>query len=70
MWDYHCFGFGKKVSVIGFDISAGKIEMLKQGIDPGKEMPKEAFSDTEILFTDCRKPEAEANFFCGSSNSG
>jgi UDP-N-acetyl-D-galactosamine dehydrogenase len=55
--------FGKKISVIGFDVSAGKIELLKQGIDPGKEMPKEAFSDTEILFTDNAEALREASFF-------
>jgi UDP-N-acetyl-D-galactosamine dehydrogenase len=55
--------FGKKISVIGFDVSAGKIELLKQGIDPGKEMPKEAFSDTEILFTVNAEALREASFF-------
>ncbi|HEX6914355.1 MAG TPA: nucleotide sugar dehydrogenase, partial [Chitinophagaceae bacterium] len=55
--------FGKKVPVIGFDISNKKIEMLKQSIDPGKEMPKEAFEGTDIVFTDSQEELKQANFF-------
>ena len=32
--------FAKKISVIGFDINADRIEMMKQGIDPSKELGK------------------------------
>lgn len=55
--------FAKKVSVIGFDISKKKIEMLKQGIDPGKEMSKEEFEGTDIIFTDSQEELKKANFF-------
>lgn len=43
--------FGRKFSVIGFDIDAKRIELLKQGIDPGDEVKKEAFQNTSVQFT-------------------
>ena len=43
--------FAKKISVIGFDINAERIEMMKNGIDPSKELEKEAFEDCDIEFT-------------------
>ncbi|MCE3282038.1 MAG: UDP-N-acetyl-D-galactosamine dehydrogenase [Chitinophagaceae bacterium] len=55
--------FGKKFSVIGFDISKKKIELLKQNIDPGKEMPPEAFAGCDITFTDSQEALKDANFF-------
>lgn len=55
--------FAKKVSVIGFDISKKKIEMLKQGIDPGKEMGKEEFEGTDIIFSDSEEDLKQASFF-------
>ena len=55
--------FAKKVPVIGFDISKKKIELLKQGIDPGKEMGPEDFKGSEIVFTDSEKDLKQANFF-------
>jgi UDP-N-acetyl-D-galactosamine dehydrogenase len=55
--------FGKKVKVIGFDISKHKIEMLKQGQDPAKEMTAEDFKGSEIAFTDSQEDLKQANFF-------
>jgi len=43
--------FARKISVIGFDISADRIELMKQFIDPSKELSKEAFNGCEIEFT-------------------
>ncbi len=43
--------FAKKLSVIGFDISSKRIELMKKGIDPSKELEKEAFQNVDILFT-------------------
>ncbi|PIE86010.1 MAG: UDP-N-acetyl-D-galactosamine dehydrogenase [Bacteroidia bacterium] len=43
--------FAKKVSVVGFDIKAERVEMMKNGIDPSKELPKEAFENCDISFT-------------------
>lgn len=55
--------FAKKVPVIGFDISKQKVDLLKQGIDPAKEMESEAFEGTDIVFTDSQEELKEANFF-------
>jgi UDP-N-acetyl-D-galactosamine dehydrogenase len=32
--------FAKKISVIGFDISAKRVELMKHGIDPSNELGK------------------------------
>ena len=55
--------FARKISVIGFDISAKRIEMMKQGIDPSNELEKEAFDGCDITFTDSLDVLREANFF-------
>ncbi len=55
--------FARKISVIGFDISAKRIEMMKQGIDPSKELEKEAFKGCDITFTDSLDVLREAKFF-------
>lgn len=55
--------FAKKISVIGFDISARRIEMMKQGIDPSNELEKEAFDGCDIVFTDSLEVLREARFF-------
>jgi UDP-N-acetyl-D-glucosamine/UDP-N-acetyl-D-galactosamine dehydrogenase len=55
--------FAKKISVIGFDINAGRVEMMKQGIDPSKELEPEAFENCDIEFTCSLDKLREANFF-------
>ena len=55
--------FAHKVSVIGFDINAKRIDMMKQCIDPSKELDKEAFAGCDISFTDSLNVLREANFF-------
>jgi UDP-N-acetyl-D-glucosamine/UDP-N-acetyl-D-galactosamine dehydrogenase len=55
--------FAKKISVIGFDIDADRIEMMKQGIDPSKELEKEAFQNCDIEFTCNLDKLRQANFF-------
>jgi len=56
-------GFARKLSVIGFDINAKRIELMSQAIDPSHELPGEAFSDCDIVFTDSLEVLREANFF-------
>ncbi len=41
----------KKFSVIGFDISAPRVEMMKKGIDPSNELDSSAFENRAIEFT-------------------
>ena len=55
--------FAKQLSVIGFDISAHRINLMKQGIDPSKELGKESFENTEIEFTDSLDVLRRARFF-------
>ncbi|HEV8082550.1 MAG TPA: nucleotide sugar dehydrogenase [Chitinophagaceae bacterium] len=55
--------FAKKISVIGFDINADRIEMMKERIDPSKELEKESFNNCDIEFTDNLDKLREANFF-------
>jgi UDP-N-acetyl-D-galactosamine dehydrogenase len=54
--------FARKVSVIGFDISSKRIEMMKQGVDPSNELEKEAFEGCDIVFTDSLDVLREAKF--------
>lgn len=55
--------FAKKISVIGFDIKEDRVEMMKNKIDPSRELPKEAFDDCDIKFTANIEDLREANFY-------
>ena len=55
--------FAKKISVIGFDINAKRIDLMKQGIDPSNELEKEAFEGCDITFTNSLDVLREAKFF-------
>lgn len=55
--------FAKKISVIGFDINASRIELMRQGIDPSNELEKEAFDGCDIEFTNCLDTLRQAKFF-------
>jgi UDP-N-acetyl-D-galactosamine dehydrogenase len=55
--------FARKVSVIGFDINAKRIEMMRQGIDPSNELSSEAFQGCDITFTNSLDVLREAKFF-------
>lgn len=55
--------FARKISVIGFDINAKRVEMMKQGIDPSNEMEKNDFEGCDITFTDSLDVLREAKFF-------
>lgn len=53
----------KKFSVIGFDISAPRVELMKNKIDPSKELPSSAFEGADILFTHQLEDLKAATFF-------
>jgi UDP-N-acetyl-D-galactosamine dehydrogenase len=55
--------FAKKISVIGFDINQKRVDLMKKGIDPSKELEKEAFLDKDIVFTTDLEVLKEAKFF-------
>lgn len=54
--------FARKFRVIGFDINAERVEMMKQGIDPSKELSALAFEGCDIKFTTNPADLREAHF--------
>ena len=55
--------FAKKISVIGFDINAKRIEQMRNGIDPSNELGREEFEGCDITFTDSLDVLRAATFF-------
>lgn len=55
--------FAKKIKVIGFDINAERVDMMRRGIDPSKELSAAAFENCDITFTNDLEVLREANFF-------
>jgi UDP-N-acetyl-D-galactosamine dehydrogenase len=55
--------FARKLSVIGFDINAERVGMMKNNIDPSKELESEAFENCDITFTANIEDLKVANFF-------
>jgi len=55
--------FAKKISVIGFDINAQRVDMMRNKIDPSGELESSAFENCDIQFTDSLDVLREANFF-------
>ena len=55
--------FAKKLSVIGFDINAKRVEMMKDGVDPSNELEKKDFDNRDITFTSSLDVLKQANFF-------
>lgn len=54
--------FAKKVSVVGFDLNAKKIELYKSGVDPTNEVGDEAIKATTVDFTADETKLREAKF--------
>lgn len=55
--------FAKKIDVIGFDINAERVELMKKGIDPSRELESEAFEGCSIEFTANIEDLRQAQFF-------
>ncbi len=55
--------FAKHFSVIGFDISEERVDLMRRGIDPSSELRKKAFEDTDIVFTTDPELLKNAHFF-------
>ena len=43
--------FGKHVPVVGFDINAERVEMMRNSVDPSEELSADAFEGVDIHFT-------------------
>ena len=55
--------FAKKIPVIGFDINSRRIAMMRNQIDPSKEVDAKEFEGRDILFTDDTEILKQARFF-------
>lgn len=55
--------FARKLSVIGFDINAERVEQMKNKIDPSKELESSAFEGCDIHFTANLEDLKEASFY-------
>ncbi|HIO66830.1 MAG TPA: nucleotide sugar dehydrogenase [Flavobacteriales bacterium] len=55
--------FAKHASVIGFDINAERVEMMKNGEDPSKELDASDFANSDIEFTTSIEVLKAARFF-------
>ena len=55
--------FAKKIKVIGFDINAERVEMMRNKIDPSQELEASAFDGCDIEFTNDLEVLRKANFF-------
>ena len=54
--------FAKKFKVIGFDINEERVALMRQSIDPSKELPASAFEGCDIRFTSDPADLKEAHF--------
>ncbi len=54
--------FAKKFSVIGFDISERRVELMKQNIDPSNELESSVFENKDITFTANAEDLKKAHF--------
>jgi UDP-N-acetyl-D-glucosamine/UDP-N-acetyl-D-galactosamine dehydrogenase len=55
--------FAKKIKVIGFDINAKRVDMMRNKIDPSQELESSAFDGCDIEFTNDLDVLRQANFF-------
>src|ERR1700754_2450249 len=55
--------FAKKISVIGFDINRKRVEMMRNAVDPSKEVDAAEFAGRDIVFTDDIDVLKQARFF-------
>ena len=55
--------FAKKIKVIGFDINAERVEMMRNNIDPSNELESSEFEGCDIHFTHDLEDLREAQFF-------
>lgn len=55
--------FAKKTAVIGFDINQDRVDMMRNGIDPSKELESSEFENCDIHFTASLEELKEASFY-------
>jgi UDP-N-acetyl-D-glucosamine/UDP-N-acetyl-D-galactosamine dehydrogenase len=55
--------FAKKISVVGFDINAERVEMMRNNVDPSDELEADAFENSDIYFTAVLDELKDVDFF-------
>jgi len=55
--------FATRLKVIGFDIDQKRVDQMRKGIDPSREIPTSDFTDKDIYFTADFNDLAKANFY-------
>jgi len=55
--------FAKAIKVVGFDINAERVEMMRNHIDPSNELSKEAFDNCDITFTNQFQDLGDVGFY-------
>jgi len=55
--------FARKISVIGFDIKPDRVDLMKKGIDPSRELESEAFQGCDIEYTYSLENLKKAKFY-------
>ena len=55
--------FAKKIKVVGFDINEPRVDLMKQNIDPSKELEKKDFEGCDIEFTASIDDLQDVSFF-------
>ena len=55
--------FAKSIKVVGFDINAERVEMMRNNIDPSNELTSDAFEGCDITFTNKLEDLADVGFF-------
>lgn len=55
--------FAKKIKVIGFDINAARVEMMRNNVDPSQELDANAFEGCDIEFTNDLEVLKKASFY-------
>ncbi|MEN9948939.1 MAG: hypothetical protein RL106_1762, partial [Bacteroidota bacterium] len=54
--------FAKTIKVVGFDINAERVEMMRNNIDPSNELTADAFEGCDITFTNKLEDLADVGF--------
>ncbi len=55
--------FAKKIKVVGFDINAGRVELMKNNIDPSEELNASDFDGADILFSANQNDLKDVQFY-------
>lgn len=55
--------FAKTIKVVGFDINEKRVDLMRNGIDPSRELANSDFQDKDILFTSNMADLNDVNFF-------